>query len=168
MHVRAKAEEGAAVVEFSLVASLIVVVAWGVIQFGIVYNRTQGLQAAGREGARFATSSQATIGGIQDHVMKALEPVFDTGSSAYVNPCPADPTTLSVNQYCINVARRNSPGATPTLLTVTGYSAQTQPCNLAEGKTIIVSVYHKMRVSIPLWATSGINGSGAGEFKCES
>ncbi len=165
---RTRAEEGAAVVELALVSSLIIVVAWGVIQFGIVFNRYQGLQAAGREGARFGSSSQATIGQIQDRVKKSLESVIDTSNAAYVATCPSDPTTLAADEYCINVSRRDSAGATPTLLTISGASANTQPCNLGQGKSVIVAVYHKMRVSIPLWAVASVNANGAGEFKCES
>lgn len=157
-------ESGAAVVEFALVSSLIIVVAWGVIQFGIAINRQQGLQAAGREGARFAAESQATIGGVQQKVKDALADVIDTGSATYTDPCPSDPTTLATGKYCINVFRRDTPSSTPTLLT----GSNTQPCNLGHGKTVIATVYHKMPISIPLWAAGSINANGSGEFKCET
>lgn len=161
-------EDGAAVVELSLVLSLIVIVAWGVIQFGIALNRYQGMQAAAREGARAGAKSQATIEGIQQRVKDALGSVVDTGTTNYVDPCPADPATLATGKFCINVARRDSASSAPVLLTVSGYNPKAQPCNLGHNKIVVVTVHHKMPISVPLWAVGAINADTTGEFRCES
>lgn len=47
--------EGAAAVEFSLIAILLFTLLLGILQFGLAYNRQQGLHAAAREGARLAS-----------------------------------------------------------------------------------------------------------------
>lgn len=47
--------EGAAAVEFSLIAALLITLVLGILQFGLNYSRLQGLHAAAREGARLAS-----------------------------------------------------------------------------------------------------------------
>jgi Flp pilus assembly protein TadG len=140
-------------------------VAWGIIQFGFVMNRYQGLQAATREGARSGAKSQATIAGIQNTVETALEPVV--ARSKFVNPCPPDPATLSDGTYCVDVARRDTPTSAPVLLTTTGYDSSVQPCNLGHNKVVVVTVRHRMSYSLVLWSGT-INANTAGEFRCES
>ncbi|MGH3442784.1 MAG: TadE/TadG family type IV pilus assembly protein [Nitriliruptorales bacterium] len=55
MRLRGSSEQGAAAVEFAIVAGLLLVLLVGTVQFGIAWNRRQGLEAAAREGARLAS-----------------------------------------------------------------------------------------------------------------
>lgn len=55
-----RAQDGAAAVEMALLLPLLVVLAFGIIEFGTAYNRSQGMAAAVREGARLAASSSST------------------------------------------------------------------------------------------------------------
>lgn len=48
-------QAGATAVEFSLIAMLLFTLLLGILQFGLTYNRLQGLHAAAREGARLAS-----------------------------------------------------------------------------------------------------------------
>ena len=59
-------ERGAAAVEFAIVLPLLVLLVFGIIQFSIAYNRTQGLHAAAREGARYAALPSNTSSEIED------------------------------------------------------------------------------------------------------
>lgn len=52
---RLRIESGASTVEFAIVLALLLLIVFGTIQFGIVFNRLQGLEAAAREGARLAS-----------------------------------------------------------------------------------------------------------------
>ena len=52
---RLRGEDGVAVVEFALIAPLVLLILVGVIQFGIIYSQYQVLQGAAREGARCAS-----------------------------------------------------------------------------------------------------------------
>ena len=45
-------EHGASAVEFAIVLPLLVVLVFGIIQFGLAFNRQQSFHAASREGAR--------------------------------------------------------------------------------------------------------------------
>ena len=59
-------EHGASAVEFALVLPILVLLVFGIITFGIVFARTQGMEAAAREGARTASLgrdvSEARVG----------------------------------------------------------------------------------------------------------
>src|SRR5919106_284496 len=54
-------ERGASAVEFAIIASLLLMILFGTITFGITFNRIQGLQSAAREGARLGSLSQTTV-----------------------------------------------------------------------------------------------------------
>jgi Flp pilus assembly protein TadG len=49
-----KDERGASAVEFALLAPILFMLVFGIIQLGMAYHRQQGLEAASREGARTA------------------------------------------------------------------------------------------------------------------
>lgn len=140
-------ERGASAVEFALIAALLFVILFGVVQFGIAFNRSQGLHAAAREGARIGSLPETTIDQIVDRVRSSVS-IVDPASLSY--GCPA---TLAVEEGCITV----TPGGTGT----------DQPCNLRSGQKIAVEVKYRMRLNIPLWGTPAITLSGAGEFRCE-
>lgn len=56
-------EDGAAAVEFALVATLLFTLLFGILEFGAAYSRLQVFQGAAREGARLAA-----VGGTEDEV----------------------------------------------------------------------------------------------------
>jgi Flp pilus assembly protein TadG len=89
---RSDSERGSAAVEFALVLPLLVVLVFGIVQFGIAYNRTQGLQAAAREGARLASLPQSTQSDVTTRVNNALAGVpFDTPPTITVTPSATQP-----------------------------------------------------------------------------
>ena len=85
-------ERGAAAVEFALILPLLIVLVFGIVQFSIAYNRTQGLHAAAREGARLASLPQTTLTDINTRVTSALAGVPLSGSALIsVNPKSTKP-----------------------------------------------------------------------------
>lgn len=48
-------QEGAAVIEFALIVTLLFLIVFGIVQFSIALHRKQSLEAAAREGARLAS-----------------------------------------------------------------------------------------------------------------
>ena len=66
MNVRAtlRREDGAAAVEFALIAGVLAMLIFGMLQFGVAFFQLQNLRAATREGAR-AGAVGATVGEIQ-------------------------------------------------------------------------------------------------------
>ena len=75
-------DDGATAVEFSLIATLLFMLLFGILQFGLTYNRQQGLHAAAREGARLASlGSTVTDSDVIDRVHEAA-PAFITDPAA--------------------------------------------------------------------------------------
>ena len=67
-----KRQRGAAMVEFAIIAPVLLVLVFGIIQFSIAFNRLQGLHAAAREGARTASIPTATLSDVNNRVTEAL------------------------------------------------------------------------------------------------
>jgi Flp pilus assembly protein TadG len=61
-------ERGVAAVEFALVAALLFVLVFGLIEYGLYFFKAQTLRAAAREGARVAA-----VGGTGDDVSAAIQ-----------------------------------------------------------------------------------------------
>lgn len=113
-------ERGAAAVEFALILPLLVMLVFGIVQFSIVYNRTQGLHAAAREGARLASLPSTTVDEIEARVEKALMGVLDDPADYDIDvptgPCTNSGDTVEVkvtHDYTIDVPMID--GATVTL-----------------------------------------------------
>ena len=69
---RARGESGAGLAEFALVLPLLIIILFGIIEFGIAFNRAQAVEAAAREGARLASISTSTQGDITARVNASL------------------------------------------------------------------------------------------------
>jgi Flp pilus assembly protein TadG len=70
-------ERGAAAVEFAILLPLLVMLLFGIIEFSILFNRQQGLHAAAREGARYASLPTNTKDEIEDRVRDSLVGVLN-------------------------------------------------------------------------------------------
>jgi Flp pilus assembly protein TadG len=66
----ARREDGAAAVEFALIAGVLAMLIFGMLQFGLAFFETQNLRAAVREGARIGAVG-ATEAAIKDRVHEA-------------------------------------------------------------------------------------------------
>lgn len=75
--------------EFSLIALLLFALLFGILQFGLAYNRVQGLHAAAREGARLASLGAD----VDDDVV--LERVKDA-APAFIARTDLNASTVSV------------------------------------------------------------------------
>lgn len=128
-------------IEFALIASMLLLLIFGVVQFGLAYHVKQGLQAGAREGARLASLPQATQGEIKARVRTTLSGV-DTSREQ----CPPQ----SVGQYCITV--------TPNI---------TRPCSTVSVNSVTILVDHRIRIDIPVWASPELTLQGKGVFRCE-
>lgn len=80
------ADRGAAAVEFALVLPLLLLVLFGLIDFGRALNAQITLTQAAREGVRLAALQQP---GAADRTRAAAQPL--TGVTVAVTACPANP-----------------------------------------------------------------------------
>lgn len=65
-------EQGAVLAEFALVLPVLVVILFGIIQFGITISRAQAVESAAREGGRLASLSSSTQADVVSRVNAAL------------------------------------------------------------------------------------------------
>jgi Flp pilus assembly protein TadG len=87
---RIKGEEGQAAVEFALVASLLVLLLLGIMQFGSLMHAYLSIEYASREGARAGALGKPDAQ-IASTVQEALPATLDlTRIQTIVTPAPAD------------------------------------------------------------------------------
>jgi Flp pilus assembly protein TadG len=84
---RGRSDTGAAAVEMAIVLPLLLLLVFGIIDFGRMLNAQLTLSAAAREGARWAALGQT---GVAARVALAA-PALTPAPSAAVTPCPASP-----------------------------------------------------------------------------
>jgi hypothetical protein len=163
-------ERGASAVEFAIIASLLLMIVFGTITFGLVLNRFQGLQAAGREGARLASITQSTMNDIRNRSKDSLSII---AASAIQNSCTG--WGQAIETGCVEIEQRqdnNADGDTADggeRTSLNGQAGTYQPCGTVppQGRSIYVELRYRLRIEIPLWASPQMTISGAGEFKCE-
>ncbi|HVL32593.1 MAG TPA: TadE family protein [Actinomycetota bacterium] len=131
-------ERGASAVEFAIVVSLLFMVLFGTVQFGMAYNRSQGLQAGAREGARLAAIG-ATFSEIQQRVRLA-QSLFVEGD-VVVTTAPAS-------------SGSGRPCATAGIGGLVTVTATVPPS----------SAY---AIAIPIYGQRQITYTGTGTFRCE-
>jgi Flp pilus assembly protein TadG len=92
---RPVADRGAAAVEFALVLPMLLILIFGIIDFGRMLNAQITLTEAAREGARasvLGTDPKARVGSLTS----GLGAVTTTTAACPAKPAPADTTTVTV------------------------------------------------------------------------
>lgn len=153
-------QSGAAAVEFALIMIPLVLILFGIIEFGLAYNRQQGMHAGSREAARVAS-----IGASYADVADAFESAVDTIATAdlrlNVTVTEADGTQYSA-----------VPGAGGFAAPSDGVFGAGEPCDGADEAervqvTVRVSDSDKYGVSIPFGPIVGQDFESKAVFVCE-
>ena len=167
---RLKEERGASAVEFAIIGSLLLLILFGTIQFGITFNRYQGLQSAAREGARLGSLQASSRSDIINRVRESVSII----QSSAITTGSCSPGSLSVDNGCVRVYAKQAPTATcpssSCVEVVSGSTSQT-PCGAAytgTDKSVVVQVHYRLKLDIPLWSSPQMTIAGGAEFKCES
>jgi Flp pilus assembly protein TadG len=99
-----RTERGAAAVEFAIIASLLFMLIFGIIEFGIAFMQLQTVRGAVREGGR-ASAVGATVAQSQQKVVDASTGIVSAGQ-VVVTPCPGQnftvDTTVTVDTSQLN------------------------------------------------------------------
>lgn len=82
MRLRLRQEHGAAAVEFAIVASVLVMLVFGVLEFGLGFWQVQNLRAATREGAR-AAAVRGTPTQVSDAMVNASSGSLPSGFTGF-------------------------------------------------------------------------------------
>ncbi len=85
--------------EFALILPLLVMIVFGIAEFGIAFTKAQAIEAAAREGGRLASIESSTVSDIETRVNEAL-----------VGVPMSNPAVVSVSAVCLN-----RPGETVTV-----------------------------------------------------
>ncbi|MCB0992846.1 MAG: pilus assembly protein [Acidimicrobiales bacterium] len=88
-----RSEDGAVAAELALLLPILVMLLFGIIQFGLAYNRLQGVHAAAREGARVGSVSP---GNECARAADALDGLSITATCTVIQACPGDRVIVSV------------------------------------------------------------------------
>ena len=80
-------ERGAGLAEFALVMPVLLMILFGIIEFGFAFGRSQAIAAAAREGGRLASLSSTSPTEVSDRVDEALgSTTFDGPPVVSVDP----------------------------------------------------------------------------------
>ena len=87
-----RGQRGAAAVEFAIIGSLLFILIFGIIEFGVAFMQLQTVRGAVREGAR-ASAVGATIPQTQQKVADASTGII-SAEQVVVLPCPGRDTSV--------------------------------------------------------------------------
>lgn len=155
-------ERGAAAVELGIVLSVLFLFVFGIIQFGLAYNRHQGLQAGAREGARVA-SVGATESDIRDRVRKAQSLFAETDVQIAIDFSTDDGLTFPGGNKVCDDASSDTCGAT----TAPSPCGRAGVGNLIRVTATVPGATGKYAIIIPLWGNQKVTFSSVGIFRCE-
>ncbi|MHB8511927.1 MAG: TadE family protein [Actinomycetota bacterium] len=133
-----ESERGAAAVEFAIVMSVLFMLVFGIVEFGIAYNRSQGLEAAAREGAR-----AASVGASYDEITARVQ-----AAQSLFTPTDIIVTTVPPSSGSVRPCQIAGIGNTVTV-------------------SAVVAPNPAYAIAIPLWGNETITYNAAGVFRCE-
>jgi len=133
-------EDGAAAVEFALIAGVLAMLIFGMLQFGLAFFQVQSMRAATREGARLAAVGASNTSVLNKVNSASLNTIPANANVISIVPCPTDPDDDSSANVSINTQDPDLPANIQDILSV----------------------------DIPFLPTININTTVSGEFRCES
>lgn len=135
-----KRERGAALVEFAFVVPLLAMFLFGIVQFGLAYDKKQSINSAAREGARAAAIPITTVDDVESVVDGSFQALTPATITTVVK---VDGTTFAAG------------------------STTQKPCAGNEGKTVVVTATVTHQWTIPFIRMDPSTITGEGEFRCE-
>ncbi len=161
---RARTDEGAAAVEFALVVPLLLVLVFGIIDFGILFGQNLSLNNAARDSSRFGVVRQID-GSPGRTCYQVLKRTRDSSVAIALNPNDVGVTVSRSGTTICSIAAG-------TALPVTANTAALQklPCAGSVGGTddqLRVAATYSGRLVIPILPGSAFALTGNGYFKCE-
>lgn len=136
---RGSREDGVVAVEFAIIFPLLMLILFGVFEFGVAWSQWQVYQGAAREGARCAA--------VQAAEANAGLPICD------------------VETAVLDSAGAYTPDIPPLLVSVSG--GGTACTEDTVGQEVTVSWDQDFEINIPFWNVATVTGEMHGTFRCE-
>lgn len=144
-----RSADGAAAVEFALVAPLFIILVFGLISFGIVFGQNLALGNGAREAARSGVVENRTCGQIRTSAKDAA-------------------TSIAMQGTAVTVSIKRGQSAATAVDACTGGDAVTPCTGSAAGDSIYVRLDFTSHLIIPLAIVKDTFPlSGSGVFRCE-
>jgi Flp pilus assembly protein TadG len=141
-------EDGAAAVEFAIVTVLLLLIVFGILEYGRIYSQIEVLNGAAREGARVG-AVQGTRSDITNAVTASAGPYSDQISN-------------------VTVTAKSESGATaPAAQDPPCQDSSSAPAVVTQGGTITVTFDYHAKVNVGLLPPLNETVSIEGVFRCE-
>ena len=170
-------DAGAAAVETALVLPLIILIVFGIIEFGLLFNRLQGVHAASREAARLGSLADVTIEEVKDRAWDAAPPFIQTQSDVAVsvsririqqNGVERDTTTWAWDGTAWGGAATGTEApCDETFLEADDPNVDTEVSNINIRVELLLTDGGKYGVTIPLFGSFAFQHPSTAEFRCE-
>lgn len=150
-------DEGASAVEFALVSPLLIILVFGIIQFGIVFAQQLSLSNGARQGARLGVVNKTLCGDIVSQVQDAAGTIGLTSAAVQVQVQVVDGATTS------------TPCPYTASTSTTSAAGSSKPC-LASTSTTKLVVTAKFTSSLVIPLVTSLNTldlNGKGVYRCE-
>jgi len=160
----ARRDEGAAAVEFALVVPLLLLLVFGIIDFGVLFGQNLALSNAARDAARFGVVRQID-GSPGRSCYQVLKRTRDAAVTIALNPNDVGVTVSRNGTTICSVA-----AGTALPATANTSALQKLPCAGSVSGTddqLRVEATYSGRMIIPVIPGSSFSLSGNGYFKCE-
>ncbi|MET3963572.1 Flp pilus assembly protein TadG [Marmoricola sp. OAE513] len=140
---RSRDQRGSAALEFALIVPILVMVVFGIVDFGWAINRDTAVNNAAREGAREGSLNpdSASVVAVVRRSLSAVEPVGTTPSKIAVSVTCRKPD----NSVCTNFATDAVSGGTVVVKVTLSHSWIT-PVGSTFGNGILLSKTVEMRI----------------------
>ncbi len=132
-----RCEDGAAAVEFAIIVSLLVMLVFGMMQYGLAFFQTQNLRSAVREGARVA-AVRGDANTVKAAIASASAGSLTAGNLIYTQSITCDDSNVG-DEVTITI---------PT-------------------QTLPQSVKDQFSINIPFGPTLTLDPKISGSFRCE-
>jgi len=141
-------EDGAAAIEFAIVTVLLLLIVFGILEYGRIYSQVEVLNGAAREGARVG-AVQGTKSDIQSAVTSSAGPYAGQISNITVT------------------AKSESGASAPPGQNPPCQDASTHPAVVTQGGTVTVTFDYHAKVNVGLLPPLDETVSIEGVFRCE-
>lgn len=151
--------DGASAVEFAILLPLLMLLVFGIIAFSQAYNRSQGMNAAVREGARLAALGDSTVDDIRARVRNAVSGSDIIGADVNVQ----------VREYA---TAADADQASDPDLTGAGLSGSSTVCDDGTGAVRVAGSINdaagdKYDISIPFFPSRSMDFVSFAVFRCQ-